>query len=104
MQFMHLLQHIFNNSKQVSCLRHSLALVDDYVAIVCDFASSIKNKTYGMLHKHVLQHQPQGREYVRIGRHVSWAADMVFLDLPFGGILDGLHSSPTWDSLTEDHV
>ena len=81
-----------------------LALVGDYVSIGIDFASRSKNPAYTIIHEHLKEKCPKDREYIRMNRSVPWAADLVFLDIPFGGILHGMHPQPQWDHLLEEHV
>lgn len=81
-----------------------LAIVGDYVTIGKDFACGMKSPAYTLVHEHFKGKCPKERDYVRMRRGVSWAADLVFLDLPFGGVLHGTQPHPHWDHLTEDHV
>ena len=79
-------------------------LVEDYIAIAKDFSNGMKNPTFTRTHEYMMVHRPQGIGYIKKGRSVGWVVDLVFLDLPFGGICHGTVSSPPWDSISEDHV
>ena len=93
-------QNSFLQNQDHGCL----AIVGDYVAIGKDFASAKKNLAYTKVHEHLKSKCSNIMDYVRVGRTVAWAADLIFLDLPFGGGLKGAHPHPQWDRLTEDHV
>lgn len=80
-----------------------LAIVGDYVTIGKDFASGMKNSAYTKVHEQFKSKCSNIMDYVRVGCTMAWAADLVFLDLPFGG-LHGAHPHPQWDRLIEDHV
>lgn len=57
-----------------------------------------------MIHEHMLKVRPSDLVYRRSSKLVAWAADFIFLDLPFGGLITGYGGDPVWDRITEDHV
>lgn len=81
-----------------------LAIGGDYILIGKDLALGKKNPHFTTIHEHMMVHKQEGRQFIRKGKIVGWAADLVFLDLPFGGLTTGSIMSPIWDVLTEDHV
>lgn len=81
-----------------------IAAVGDYIAIARDFAAGVKNLTWVPIHDHLMMSRPQGGECIRKGRSVGWAADFIFLDLPFGGVQQTPPTCPSWDVCTEEHV
>lgn len=59
-----------------------LAVVGYYIAIGKSFACGNQNSMYTSVHEHFMKYHPKDREYYSNGKLVSWASDMVFLDLP----------------------
>lgn len=81
-----------------------LAICGDYVSIASDFRSRIQSRPWMPIHEHMMKVRSDGVRYKRDGRLVPWAADLVFIDLPFGGFLHSTPSQPTWDKFTDEHV
>lgn len=81
-----------------------IAILGDYISIAADFREGIRNVSWSPVHDHMSRVRSVCEPYTRGGRPVSWAADLVFLDLPFGGFHVGSTPVPRWDICTEDHV
>ena len=76
----------------------------DYITIATDFHSGVWNVVWGVVHEHMLKTHVGDDVYRRGRRTVAWAADFIFLDLPFGGTLAPHGARPAWDTITEEHV
>ncbi|KAI5064834.1 hypothetical protein GOP47_0019529 [Adiantum capillus-veneris] len=81
-----------------------MAIVGDYIAIVADFRAGVQNPIWIPIHEHLSRARSEATLYTRAGRAVPWAADFIFLDLPFGRSLVGSSTLPQWDICSEDHV
>ncbi|MCO5613200.1 hypothetical protein L7F22_067476 [Adiantum nelumboides] len=82
----------------------SIVVVGDYITIGKDFMGGRKNDTFYSVHEFIKQNKPSGVNYTKMGKTVDWAADFIFLDLPFEGTQSGEDPCPTWDFVYEDHV
>lgn len=80
------------------------AVTGDYIAIARDFSLGVRSPSWAVIHEHMLKFRRGDLVYRRSSKSVSWAADFIFLDLPFGGLIAGYGISPMWDRITEDHV
>lgn len=76
-----------------------MVLHGDNVAIGRDISLGLKNLVYTKIHEHILRHLGKG---VKKGKSISWGANLVFLDLPFGGVHVGGGHAPT--SLGHTHI
>ncbi|MCO5549476.1 hypothetical protein L7F22_002947 [Adiantum nelumboides] len=81
-----------------------IAITGDYIAISGDFSLGVRSPSWALIHEHMLKVIPRDLVYKRSSKSVSWAADCIFLDLPYGGLSSGYSVSPMWDRITEDHV
>ncbi|MCO5557663.1 hypothetical protein L7F22_011232 [Adiantum nelumboides] len=81
-----------------------IAITRDYIAISGDFSLGVRSPSWAMIHEHMLKVIPRDLVYKRSSKSVSWAANFIFLDLPYGGLSSGYSVSPMWDRITEDHV
>ncbi|MCO5574614.1 hypothetical protein L7F22_028403 [Adiantum nelumboides] len=81
-----------------------MVAVGDYIAIATDFRASVKNSSWVAVHEHMLKARSKSIAYTRSGWDVAWAADFIFLDLPFGGTQHRQVPRLVWDYLTEEHV
>ncbi|KAI5071655.1 hypothetical protein GOP47_0013906 [Adiantum capillus-veneris] len=73
----------------------SIVVAGDYVIIGKDFAGGRKNDTFYSVHEFIKQNKPSGVNYTKRGKTMDWAADFIFLDLPFGGTQGGDNPCPT---------
>ncbi|KAI5072521.1 hypothetical protein GOP47_0012627 [Adiantum capillus-veneris] len=92
--------HCLSSSMDTRCM----AIVGDYIAIAVDYRAGIRNLAWVPVHEYFVWACSDSILYTRGTKSVSWAADLIFLDLPFGGSLLGSSTSPRWDICTEDHV
>ena len=81
-----------------------IALTGDYITIATDFRSGVRNVVWGAVHEHMLKTHVGDDVYRRGRQTVAWAADFIFLDLPFGGALAPHGARPAWDTITKEHV
>ncbi|KAI5076304.1 hypothetical protein GOP47_0008369, partial [Adiantum capillus-veneris] len=92
--------HCLSSSMDTRCM----AIDGDYIAIAADYRAGIRNLAWVPVHKHLVRARSDSILYTRGTKSISWAADLIFLDLPFGGSLLGSSTSPCWDICIEDHV
>ncbi|MCO5608266.1 hypothetical protein L7F22_062472 [Adiantum nelumboides] len=81
-----------------------MAVAGDYIAIANDFRVGKRNPIWMPIHEHMLKARATDLQYNKCGRVVAWAADFIFLDLPFGGLHHPSGSQPPWDVCSEEHV
>ncbi|MCO5550972.1 hypothetical protein L7F22_004467 [Adiantum nelumboides] len=81
-----------------------IAITGDYIAILGDFSLGVRSPSWAMIHENMLKVIPRDLVYKRSSKSVSWAANFMFLDLPYGGLSSGYSVSPMWDRITEAHV
>lgn len=78
--------------------------VGNYIEMGKDFAKAKKNVAYTKLHEFFAGLASIDKDYIRTGKKVKWAANLIVLDFPTGIGEDGKTKVPPWNELTEDHV
>lgn len=102
-QFIYLAEHSLGAMPHIQNPR-GIVVVGDYITIGQDFVAGQKNDTFFRVHEFMRQNKPSDMHAIKRGKSVEWAADFIFLDLPFGGTHGGDDPSPAWDFVSEDHV
>ncbi|KAI5060227.1 hypothetical protein GOP47_0024647 [Adiantum capillus-veneris] len=79
-------------------------MVGDYLSMGKDFVAGIRSDAYKVVHEFFSKLGRNDSTYIRNGKPVKWASDLVFIDFPTGCFINKETTMPTWNVLTEAHI